>query len=118
MLAYANLPMTSSPIGLQVMKARLDEAIGTFAAQPEKAGQIWDRLLAAVVVQPFSPQDHTMLGPSVHYDLTYQLQEIEVKMQMWPVYLPSHLDDDFCNQLMSAACCLWWMKLARLRCGM
>ncbi|KAK9817460.1 hypothetical protein WJX74_003584 [Apatococcus lobatus] len=65
----------------QVMKARLDEVIGAFASQPEVAGQIWDRLLAAVVVQPFTPQEPTMLGPSIHYDITYQLQEIEAKEQ-------------------------------------
>ena len=72
------------------MKARLDEVIGTFAAQPETSGQIWDRLLSAVVVQPFTPQDNTMLGPSIHYDITYQLQEIEVTpsvdVQFWLLY--------------------------------
>ncbi len=62
----------------QVMKAALDEVIGTFAAQPGTAGQLWERLLSAVVVQPFTPPDHPHLGSSLHYDITYQLQEIEV----------------------------------------
>ena len=91
------------------MKARLDEVIGTFAAQPETSPQIWDRLLSAVVVQPFTPQDNTMLGPSIHYDITYQLQEIEVTLsvnvQWWLSYhvilcLIRRQRDAFCGNML------------------
>ncbi len=81
MCLASGFPNAHNACGSQMMKAGLDAVIGTFAAQPEVVGQLWDRLLSAVVVQPFTAQEHAMLGATIHYDITYQLREIEVSSQ-------------------------------------
>jgi hypothetical protein len=57
----------------QNLKAALHQAIASFAASPEVAIQLLERLLQAAVVSP-AP----VLGLP-RYDLTYQLNEIEVR---------------------------------------
>ncbi|KAK9829639.1 hypothetical protein WJX72_007011 [[Myrmecia] bisecta] len=65
----------------QELKAALDEAIAAFASKPEFAGQLWERLVSAVVVQPLTPADTQMAGPLPRYDITYQLHEIEARAE-------------------------------------
>lgn len=60
---------------LQELKAALDEAIASLARRPDLAAALWERLVAAVVVSPASTDN-----PAVpRYDLSYQLNEIEVR---------------------------------------
>ncbi len=56
------------------MKAALDDAIAAFARRPELAAALWERLLQSVVVAPSAPEE----APVARYDITYQLNEIEV----------------------------------------
>ena len=58
----------------QDVKAALDDAIASFARRPDLAAALWERLLQAVVVAPGGMDE----GPVAHYDITYQLNEIEV----------------------------------------
>jgi hypothetical protein len=58
----------------QKLKAALDEAIGSLARRSDVTTALWERLLAAVVVAPISAEATAV----PRYDLTYQLNEIEV----------------------------------------
>ena len=62
------------PCHAQEVKAALDDAIAAFARRPELAAALWERLLQSVVVAPSALED----GPVARYDITYQLNEIEV----------------------------------------
>lgn len=59
---------------LQELKAALDDAIAALARRPELAAALWERLVAAVVVQPAAGEAAAV----PRYDLSYQLNEIEV----------------------------------------
>lgn len=72
--AYQRCPC---PCAMQVVKAALDGAIAAFARRPDLSSALWDRLLQSVVVQPV-PADDSMMVPFARYDITYQLNEIEV----------------------------------------
>lgn len=58
----------------QELKAALDGAIAACALSPDTAVQLLERLLQAVVVTPVAPSASVL----PRYDLTYQLNEIEV----------------------------------------
>ena len=75
-----HIPLTPQviEITMQELKAALDGAIEAIAARPDQAGPLWNRLLQAVVVQG-GPSPVTAAPPLPHYDLTYQLNEIEVR---------------------------------------
>ena len=60
----------------QEVKAALDDAIAAFARRPDLAAALWERLLQSVVVAPSGADE----GPVARYDITYQLNEIEVGM--------------------------------------
>jgi len=61
--------------GTQELKEALDEAIASLARRADLAAALWERLAAAVVVQPATADG----GATVpRYDLSYQLNEIEV----------------------------------------
>ena len=62
--------------GMQALKAACDEAITVVVSRTGQASSIWERLLAAVVVEPNIHDD-----PSTgRYDISYQLAEIEVRL--------------------------------------
>ena len=61
----------------QELKAALDEGIAALARRPDLAAALWERLVAAVVVAPPSGPDAAAVP---RYDLTYQLNEIEVRV--------------------------------------
>ena len=65
---------TSLCLPPQELKAALDEAIAALARRPDLAAALWERLAAAVVVAPATAE--TAAVP--RYDLSYQLNEIEV----------------------------------------
>ena len=71
-------PLTPAPPAqlppAQELKAALDEAIAALARRADLAAALWERLLAAVVVQPASGEAAAV----PRYDLSYQLNEIEV----------------------------------------
>ena len=58
----------------QELKGALDEAIASLARGPDLAAALWERLVAAVVVQPATAEAAAV----PRYDLSYQLNEIEV----------------------------------------
>lgn len=61
----------------QELKAALDEAIASLARRADLAAALWERLTAAVVVQPSAADN-----PAVpRYDLSYQLNEIEARSE-------------------------------------
>ena len=63
---------------MQALKAACDEAIAVVVSRTGQTSAIWERLLAAVVVEPNIHDD-----PSTgRYDISYQLAEIEVKLCM------------------------------------
>ncbi len=59
----------------QELKAALDGAIASLARRPDLASLLLERLLAAVVVQPAAAAGQASVP---RYDITYQLNEIEV----------------------------------------
>ena len=59
---------------LQALKAACDEALSVIVARGGQVGPIWERLIAAVVVTPDS-HDNSAVS---QYDISYQLNEIEV----------------------------------------
>ena len=61
---------------VQHLKAALDDTIAALAKQPGLAGILWERLLQAVVVQPLREDTH--MASLARYDISYQLNEIEV----------------------------------------
>lgn len=69
----------------QSLKAALNLAIAATARRPDLAAALWDRLLASVVVQPYgSPANNNMDssgGIVPRYDLAYQLNEIESRVE-------------------------------------
>lgn len=67
----------------QSLKAALDSAIASIARRPDLAAALWDRLLAAVVVQPYAaPGAMDTAGAAVpRYDLVFQLNEIESRAE-------------------------------------
>ncbi len=68
-------PSNSAPDFPQELKAALDEAIAALARRPDLAAALWERLVAAVVVQPAAGEAAAV----PRYDLSYQLNEIEVR---------------------------------------
>ena len=64
--------------GMQALKAACDEAIAVLVSRTGQASATWERLLAAVVVEP-SVHDDPSTG---RYDISYQLAEIEVSVFM------------------------------------
>lgn len=61
---------------MQALKAGCDDAIAVLVARTGQASAIWERLLAAVVVEPNIHDD-----PSTgRYDISYQLVEVEVRL--------------------------------------
>ena len=60
----------------QELKAALDEAIASLARRPDISALLLERLLAAVVVQPAAGAGQAGVP---RYDITYQLNEIEVR---------------------------------------
>lgn len=54
----------------------MDEAIAALARRPDLAAALWERLAAAVVVQPATGEAAAV----PRYDLSYQLNEIEVRL--------------------------------------
>ena len=67
---------------VQHLKAALDNTIAALAKQPDLAGILWERLLQAVVVQPLREDTH--MASLARYDISYQLNEIEV----WHLDIP------------------------------
>ncbi|KAK9788145.1 hypothetical protein WJX73_001060 [Symbiochloris irregularis] len=69
----------------QELKAALDEALAAMAPRSD-AKAMWERLLSAVVVQPFPAPDATMqaMGVVPQCDIIYQLHEIEMRTQRYP----------------------------------
>ena len=67
----------------QKLKASLDRAIASLARYDALVGQLWDRLLGAVVVRkdPLRSNGQTAKPIPVKYDLTYQLNEIEARAE-------------------------------------
>lgn len=66
----------------QELKASLDEAIAAVARRPDLAAALWERLLSAVVVLPYSGTTFPDSGGSLaRYDLAYQLNEIEARAE-------------------------------------
>jgi hypothetical protein len=71
----------------QSLKAALNLAIASMARRPDLVVALWDRLLASVVVQPFSTvgagsgMDTSGGGIVPRYDLAYQLNEIESRAE-------------------------------------
>lgn len=80
--AWPLLRFENCKCGSQRVKAALDGAIAAFARRPELAANLWERLLQAVVVQP-APAEDSLMGPIARYDITYQLNEIEVDLLAW-----------------------------------
>ena len=62
---------------MQFLKAALDDTLAALAEQPDLAGVLWERLLQAVIVQPL--REDTRLVSLARYDISYQLNEIEVR---------------------------------------
>ena len=61
---------------MQALKAACGEAIMVLVSRTGQASAIWERLLAAVVVEPNIHDD-----PSTgRYDISYQLAEVEVRL--------------------------------------
>ena len=63
---------------MQELKAALDNALAAFAKHGD-ALPMWDRLLQAVVVQPFPSPDSLQTSLVPYCDISYQLHEIEVR---------------------------------------
>lgn len=63
---------------MQSLKAALDETIAALAKQPDLAGVLWERMLASVIVQPL--RDDTRMVSLARYDISYQLNEVEVSI--------------------------------------
>ena len=55
----------------------MDDTLAALAEQPDLAGVLWERLLQAVIVQPLREDDR--LVSLARYDISYQLNEIEVR---------------------------------------
>ena len=69
-------------ITLQEVKAALDAAIAAFARRADLAEALWERLLQSVVVapNPFNGDLSSLMAAVPRYDITYQLNEVEVRM--------------------------------------
>lgn len=82
---------------MQALKAACDEALAVLVSRTGQASAMWERLLAAMVVQPNIHDD-----PSTgRYDISYQLAEIEVRLLMSckaciALYALSHLHCSAC----------------------
>ena len=74
------------PFPLQALKAACNEALSVIVARGGQVGPMWDRLLAAVVVTPDSHDDSAVS----QYDISYQLNEIEVSLLL-PAHTPAAL---------------------------
>ena len=71
---------------MQEVKAALDVAIAAFAQRADLAEVLWERLLQSVVVapNPFDGDLSSLMAAVPRYDITYQLNEVEVSMQNCP----------------------------------
>lgn len=78
-LRLTHNPITQTP-SPQELKAALDDAIASLARHPDLAAALWERLGAAVVVAPAAAGEAASVP---RYDLTYQINEIEVKRGCW-----------------------------------
>ena len=67
---------------MQSLKAALDETIAALAKQPDLAGVLWERMLASVILQPL--RDDTRMVSLARYDISYQLNEVEVGVSHLP----------------------------------
>ena len=69
-------------ITLQEVKAALDAAIASFARRADLAEALWERLLQSVVVapNPFNGDASSLMAAVPRYDITYQLNEVEVRV--------------------------------------
>ena len=65
----------------QTLKAALDAAIASIARRADLAAALWDRLLAAVVVQPYAGAMDAAGAGVPRYDLVFQLNEIESRAE-------------------------------------
>lgn len=66
----------------QALKAALDGALTALARRPDLAAALWERLLAAVVVQPLAMGGAGLETAGLsRYDLAYQLNEIEARAE-------------------------------------
>ena len=62
---------------MQELKGAAWTAIAAFARRPDFAPALWERLLREGVLAVPGPEGLTVSVP--HYDMTYQLNEIEVR---------------------------------------
>ena len=119
-----------SRLMLQELKAALDDAIAALARRPELAAALWERLAAAVVVQPVAGEAAAV----PRYDLSYQLNEIEVGGSQVPVplslCLPRHASkplhacsvssvrcSNTCRQGLRTTARRWRLCACSTRCG-
>ena len=76
-------PCIPCSVALQEVKAALDAAIAAFARRADLAEALWERLLQSVVVAPNPPNGDlsSLMAAVPRYDITYQLNEVEVRAQ-------------------------------------